>query len=103
MNIDDFLKFIERTRDCDAMLLDIAVSKGLNRAKNDRLNHSRLIRLAAAVVVSAALCLMMYSELFSDAASGLLRGSNMMTQSDTETLGLYISDFLDTVIKYLGR
>jgi hypothetical protein len=106
MNMDAFLKYVARTRDCDAMLLDIAVGKGLNRAKNCRpnqRNHIKLVRLAAAVAVSAALCAIMYTEPFIDAVSALLRGGSLVTQSDAETLGLYISDFFGAVIEHMGR
>ena len=101
--MDAFIKFIKHARDCDAALLDIAVRKGMNRAKNDRLNYSKLIRLAAAVMVSAILCVIMHSELFRGTAYGLLRGGNLMTRSGAEALCLHIRDFFDTVINDLGR
>ena len=102
MKTDEFITFVERTRDCDAALLDIAVKKGIARAKSDRIDLRMIFRLSAACAITAALCIAFNSGLFTAAASGYLNESSFITQSGSETLHGYFNDFFDTAKEYLG-
>ncbi|MCL1828973.1 MAG: hypothetical protein FWG32_05700 [Oscillospiraceae bacterium] len=100
MNNDSLAEYIKNTRDCDASMLDAAVLKGFNRSVNAGKNFS-FIKLAAACAVTAALCIAINSEAFRITAGNFTRDAAPMTQSDSETLYIYLTDTADFLINYL--
>ena len=102
MKTDLFMKYVEASRDCDAALLDIAVNKGLLRAKDSSFDYKKLVSLAAACVVTAAVCFLVNMEPVKIAAFNFVHESSNMTESGLVTLHGYLNDIANTIIKYLG-
>ena len=102
MNEKEFKRYIEKTRDCDPALLDLAVRKGLYRGKNERLDYRKFLHLAAACVVTAILCLMLTSESIGIALRGLTYENSLITQSGSEALHKHLTDFTNNLSLLLG-
>jgi hypothetical protein len=101
-NRESFVQYVERTRDCGAGLIDIAVQKGIHRAKSDRLDPRKLYRLAVACAVTAVLCLAVNLTPVKAAAEGLLRANSLVTHSGAVALQGRLNDAANTMHKYLG-
>ena len=102
MNSDEFLRNIENSRDCDQSRLDTAVSKGLRRAKSDRVDPRKLLALAAACVVSFTLCITVNLKPFEAAMESYYQSRQKMMPGASEALDGYINNIADTLYKYLG-
>ena len=102
MNEKEFRRYIEKTRDCDPVLLDIAVRKGLRRGKDEQLDFRKFLHFAAACVVTAMLCVMLASQTVGTALGGLTHESVLITQSGSEALHKHLADFTDGLIILLG-
>ena len=106
MNEKEFGRYIEKTRDCDPALLDIAVLKGVRRGRNERLDYRKFLHLAAACVVTAMLCVMLTSQpvgiALGNALGGLTHESALITQSGSEALHKHLTDFTNGLIILLG-
>jgi hypothetical protein len=103
MNENSFLKHIENTRDCGASDLDTAVQKGLNRAKRDRLDSRKLLKLAADSVFTLAVCFMVSLEPFGSLAKKYYQNWNHMMPGVAEALDGYIKIIADNLFLFLGR
>ena len=104
-NSQKFQEFINKTRDCDAELLDSAVSKGIScaRAKDERLDFRKIFNLTAMYAAAAVMGFAVNLEpVISVIASELMPGRNIITQSGAEVLYGYLVDFVITAVKYLG-
>jgi len=64
MNNDSFLRYIENSCDCNQEWLDIAVTGGLRRAKNDRFDPKKILLFAAACVLTFAMFITINSASF---------------------------------------
>jgi len=102
MNDDSFLRHIENTRDCKMAALDEAVSKGIFRAKSDRLDSRKLIMLGAACVFVLAMCFTVNLNLFETLAEKYYRNWNYMMPGAAEALDGYIKDIAINAQKYFG-
>ena len=102
MNEKEFRKYIEKTRDCDTALLDIAVRKGLRRGKDERLDYRKFLHLMAACVITAMLSVMLTSQPVGIALEGLTRESGLISQSGSEVLHKHLTDLRNSLIILLG-
>ena len=102
MNEKEFRRYIEKTRDCDPALLDIAVRKGLRRGKDEQLDYRKFLHLAAACVVTAMLCVMLTSQTVGIALGGLTHESGLISQSGSEVLHKHLTDFMNSFIILFG-
>ena len=102
MDRGNFAESIERMCDCDAKLIDIAVQKGIRRAKNDKFAPDKLFRLATLCAATAALCFAMSATPAKAAASRFLLNGGVMTQENADAFYEYSHDLANTIIEYLG-
>jgi hypothetical protein len=107
MNKDAFLRYVENDRDCDQDRLDIAVHRGLRRAKNDRLDSKKLFMLAAAGVFTFALCIIvnvipLSAAPFSTVVERYYENRQKAMPGSSEMLDGYIKDIAGNLEKYLG-
>ena len=102
MKNEMFQKYVESTRDCDAMLLDIAIKKGLHLAKSNAFDYKKLFNLAAACAATIALCFAANIEPVRMAVAGFMEGSSLMTESGSEALPGYMMSIAKIILHYLG-
>jgi len=102
MNKDSFLRYIENDRDCEQDRLDIAVYKGLNRAKNDRFDAKKLFMLAAASVFTFAMCININLLPLSTVVERYYESRQKIMPGSSEMLNGYIKDIVSNLEKYLG-
>lgn len=99
---NQFKRYIESARDCDAALLDIAVNKGLLRAESEAPDFKKFINLAAMCVATTALCIAINLEPVRIGATDFLLTNSMVTQSGSEALHSYFSGITSAMTTYLG-
>jgi hypothetical protein len=102
MNSDEFLRHIEKDRDCEQSRLDTAVKKGLRRAKNDRVDSRKLLALAAACVFSFTMCIAVNLKPFEAAVESYYQSRQKIMPGASEALDGYINSIADNLYKYLG-
>jgi len=102
MNKDSFLRYVENDRDCEQDRLDIAVGRGLHRAKNDRFDSKKLFMLAAASLFSFAMCITVNLMPFTTVVEGYYRNRQKTMPGSYEILDIYIKDIAGNIKKYLG-
>jgi len=68
MNNTSFLRYIENNRDCDKEYLCDAVKKGINRAKNDRVDSKKILTLVFACIFTFFMCVTIHLKPFKNAA-----------------------------------
>jgi len=102
MNKDSFLRYIENDRDCEQDRLDIAVNKGLHKAKNDRFDAKKLFMLAAASVFTFALCIAINLMPVSTVVETYYQNRQKIMPGSSEALNGYIKDISVNLKKYLG-
>ena len=102
MNKDLFLQYIENDRDCNQNHLDKAVYRGINRAKNDRLDTKKLLMLAAACVFTFVMCTTANLKPLKMAVEGYYLSWNKTMLGNTVILDGYMSDIASIVKKNLG-
>ena len=102
MNKDTFLQYIENNRDCDPALLDSAVDKGLFKAKSERLDTGKLIKLAAACVFTFAMCFVVNLKPFESLTERYYRNWQNTMPGTAEALDEYINSITYVLDKYLG-
>jgi len=99
---DLFLKCIKNSRDCDPERLDVAVNRGLIRAKNDRFDAKKLCMLAAASIFTFAICITINLMPVSTAVERYYRNREKTMPGSSEMLNSYIKDITVNIEKYLG-
>ena len=102
MNRDSFLRHIENSRDCEQDRLNMAVNRGLRRARSDRFDTKKLLKLAAACVFTFTMCLTVNLQPLKTAVNEYYRNWNKIPPGSAEVLDGYIKDIADNVMKYLG-
>jgi hypothetical protein len=102
MNKDSFLRYIENNRECEQDRLDIAVNKGLQRVKNDRLDSKKMLMLAAACVFTFAMCITVNLKPLKMAVECYYLNWNKTMLGSTEILDGYISNIASNLKKNLG-
>jgi hypothetical protein len=102
MNKDSFLRYIENDRDCEQGRLDMAVNKGLHRARSDRFDSRKLFMLAAAGVFTCVLCININSIPFSAVVERYYQNRQKIMPGSSEMLNGYIKNIAGNLEKYLG-
>jgi hypothetical protein len=102
MNKESFLSYVENTRDCEETKLDVAVNKGLRKAKNDRTDFRKVLMLAAACVFTIAMCFSVNLRPIRSVAEGYYRNRSAIMSDSSELLDGYIKNIADTILFYLG-
>ena len=102
MNDDAFLRHIESSRDCDQALLDNAVNKGLSRAKSERLDSGKLLRLAVACVFTLVICFTITLNPFESLTERYYQNWHKSMPGTAEALDGYINSIAHVFDKYLG-
>ncbi|MDR0497907.1 MAG: hypothetical protein LBH42_09855 [Treponema sp.] len=102
MNENSFLRYVEKTRDCEHDLLDAALKSGLHRVKNDRFDSKKLFMLAAASVFTFAMCLTVNLIPFTPVIEGYYRNRQKTMPVSSEVLNGYVKDITSNLDKYLG-
>jgi hypothetical protein len=102
MNKDLFLRHIGNSRDCDQAQLDVAVNRGLRRAKNDRLDTKKIFMLAAAGIFTFTVCITINIMPFSTAVENYYRNRQKTMPGSSEALNSYITEITVNLEKYLG-
>jgi len=101
MNKDSFLRYIENDRDCEQDRLDMAVNRGLRRAKDNRFDTKKLFMLAAASVFTFAMCFTV-NLMPSSTVVGYYQDRQKVMLGSPEALYGYIEDITVKLEKYLG-
>jgi len=102
MNKDLFLKCIENNRDCNREQLDVAVSRGLRMAKNDRIDTKKIFILAAACVFTFVICITINLMPVSTVVEKYYQNRQKIMPGSSEVLSGYIKDITINLKKYLG-
>jgi len=102
MNKDLFFKHIENNRDCNQEQLDAAVTRGLQMAKNDRIDTKKIFMLAAASVFTFAICITINTMPVSTAVERYYQNRQRIMPGSSEVLSGYIKDITVNLEKYLG-
>jgi hypothetical protein len=102
MNKELFISYIENTRDCEETKLDAAVNKGLCKAKNEQTDFKKLLMLAAACVLTFAICFSVNLRPIKSAAENYCQNRSAKMAGNTEVLEGYIKDITDAIKSYLG-
>jgi len=102
MNEDLFLQYIETDRNCGKDRLDIAVSKGLHKAKNDRFSANKLFMLAAACVITFVMCFTVSIRPVKTAVESYYLNWNKSMSGNIKILDGYIVNITDSLQKHLG-
>ena len=102
MNKDLFFKQIEENLDCDQVHLDMAVNRGLIRARNDRVDPKKLLKLAIACVFTVTMCFILTMEPFRMTAEAHYRNWNEAFPGSSEILAGYFDEIANNVLNILG-
>ena len=102
MNNDEFLRYVDNNRDCEQDRLDIAVKKGLIRARNDRFDTKKFLTLAAACVFTFAMCITINLKPFNTAAEAYYQNWNRTMPDIASALDGYINDIANNFKRYSG-
>ncbi|GBU28225.1 hypothetical protein R84B8_01783 [Treponema sp. R8-4-B8] len=102
MNKDSFLRYIENDRDCEQNRLDIAVNRGLEKAKNDRFDSKKLFMLAAASVFTFAICIIVNLMPISTVVEGYYESRQKIMPGSSQILNGYVKDIVNNLKKNLG-
>ena len=102
MNKDSFLWHVKSNRDCDTTLLDNAVNKGLSRAKSERLDSGKLLKLAAACVFTLAMCFAATLKPFESLTEMYYQNWQKTMPGTVGALDDYINSIAYVLDKYLG-
>ncbi|MCL2809086.1 MAG: hypothetical protein FWD24_03340 [Treponema sp.] len=102
MNKDLFLRQVEINCECEQEKLDIAVNRGLHRAKNERLDPKKLIILAAACIVTLFMCVIVNLNPFEAAVESYYKNLNKAMPGTAEVLIGYLNDITENIVKHLG-
>ncbi|MCL2267036.1 MAG: hypothetical protein FWC17_04640 [Treponema sp.] len=102
MNKDLFLQQVQNNCECDQKLLDMAVRKGFYRARNDRFDSKKLLKLAAACVFSFSIFISLNLEPFKAMADGYYRNWNKAQPGCSELLAGYINSITGNIKNHSG-
>ena len=102
MNKDLFLQYVEENRDCEKDRLEMAIKKGLNKAKNNRIDPKKLSALAAACIITFFMCVMANFNPFQAEVEEYYKKQNKAMPGASEVLTIFYNDITDNIVKYLG-
>ena len=102
MNKEMFLQFIENDRNCEQEHLDIAVKKGLIKAKNNRFAPKKVLMLAAACLFTFIMCFTINLKPFKTVTEIYYQNWHKNMPDSSQILNDYLADIIINVNKYLG-
>ena len=102
MNKDLFLRQIEKNCDCEQEKFDMAVNRGLHRAKNERFDPKKIITLAAASFVTFFMCVIVNLNPFEATVESYYKNMNKAMPGAAEALIGYLNDITENIVKHLG-
>ena len=101
MNNKLFLQYIENNCGCEQDRLDIAVNKGLQRAKNDRVDSKSFIKLAVALLLTFVMCISINTEPFRTAVEKYYQSWHINMPGSSEILDGYMNEIAGNIKKHL--
>ena len=102
MNSDEFLRCIEKSRDCDSALLDAALNRGIARAKHKSYDGRKMLALAAAAAFTLAVIFTANVLPFAGAADNYYRNRYNAIPENAETLANYVKELAANYRNYRG-
>ena len=103
MNKETFLEFIANSRDCEQLLLDTAINRGLNKAKNDKLDFKKIFMLAAACVFTFVMCISINLTPFKAGVEAYYQNRNNAMPGSAEVLDGYVNDIVSYFKRFIGE
>jgi len=103
MNKDSFMQFIADNRDCEQFLLDAAISKGLYKAKNDKLDSKKFFMLAAACVLTFALCISVILTPLQAVSEIYYQNRHKVMPGSEEVLDGYLNAIASNFKRFIGE
>ena len=97
-----FLQLIEKNCDCKQDRLDIAVSRGFQKAINDRVDTKKILMLAAAFVLTFAICFTVNIRPVRTAVEGYYLNWNKTMSGNMKILDSYLANITGNLEKHLG-
>jgi len=102
MNKELFLQLIENNCDCKQDRLDTAVNRGLQKAKNDRVDTKKILTLAFAFVITFSMCFTLNTRPLKMAVDGYYLNWNKTMSGNIEILNDYLVEITSNIKKHLG-
>jgi len=102
MNKELFLQLIENNCDCKQDYLDTAVNRGLQKAKNDRVDIKKILALAVAFVLTFSMCFTLNTKLLKMAVDDYYLNWNKTMSGNIEILDDYLVEKISNIKKHLG-
>ena len=102
MNKELFLQLIENNCDCKQDRLDIAVSRGLQRAVNYKIDAKKILILAVALVLAFSMCFTVNIRPVKTAVDGYYLNRNKTMSGNIKILDCYLVNIAGNIEKHLG-
>jgi len=102
MNKELFLQLIENNCDCKQDCLDIAINRGLQKAKNDRVDTKKILTLAVAFILTFSMCFIVSIRPVKTAVEGYYLNWNKSMSGNIEILDSYLVKITSNIEKHLG-
>ena len=102
MNKELFLQFVENNCNCKQDRLDIAINKGLQKAKNDRVDTRKILMLAFAFVLTFSMCFTVSIRPVKTAVEGYYLNWNKSMSGNIEIFDSYLVNITNNIVKHLG-
>jgi hypothetical protein len=103
MNKDTFLQFITNSRNCGQVQLNTAINKGLHRARNDKFDIKKILKLVAACAFTFLMCITLNQKPFKAAAEGYYQNRNKEMPGSVEILDGYLNDIANNFKRFIGE
>ena len=103
MNKNAFMQFIASDRDCEEFKLDTAINKGLQRARNDKLDSKKIFLLAAACVFIFVMCLTVNLRPLKEAAEEYYQYRQKSMPGSSEVLDGYLNEIANNFKRFIGE
>jgi len=102
MNKELFLQLIENNCNCKHDCLDTAVNRGLQKAKNDRVDTKKMLTLAFAFVLTFSMCFIVNTKTLKMAVDDYYLNWNKTMSGNIEILDDYLIEKINNIKKHLG-
>jgi len=102
MNKELFLQLVDNNCDCKQESLDIAINRGLQRAKNDRVDAKKILSLTVAFVLTISLCFTVNLKPLKMVMEDYYLNWNKSMSDKIKILDGYIVNIASNIEKHLG-
>jgi len=102
MNKELFLQLIENNCGYKQDHLDIAINKGLQKARNDRIDARKILMLTFAFVLTFSMCFIVNTRPLKMAIEDYYLNWNKTKASNIEILDSYLVEKISNIEKHLG-